>query len=378
METETELLDNAPETYGGDEASLRRAADDLAAAREAQPQIPDKVVDAFVGGLDRDAMVDDATGVTRVVYQDGRPKDQPTTAEQAARDYSAYRSDRAREILQSIDAAAAQQAEAEAAAQEPPGPSPEEQQRQQQEEAQRQYQLAYEQARAAELQDLQQRATEYSLATAGIINALKGRAQTEFSDIKTMAQAEALSKTDPARYQRLIEYANAHEAWRQHAAQVAQHNQQQQRQIYQSQFEAFAKAEDAKADQIIDEIKPGADPEAARRFKQECVRTLHELGMTDQDIHREYESNPMFRSAAAQQMLAAATRDRLGREKMRDLRTHKKPAAPVLKPGHGDLIASGTDHARLSDLSDRLARSRGNASIENAVALLRAQREIRG
>src|SRR5689334_14880191 len=126
------LSENTP-IFTGDDRGIQAAADEIVKRREAQA-LPSGVAHALekdiVGGSDLvpELMTDPegAVGVTKLSYVDGRPKNQPITAEQAGRDYSAFRASRAIEILKSIDAAQQAEREAAAAAQQPPEPSAEE------------------------------------------------------------------------------------------------------------------------------------------------------------------------------------------------------------------------------------------------------------
>jgi hypothetical protein len=234
-------------------------------------------------------------------------------------------------VLRGIDQAQKAEAEAAAAAQIPPEPSAEELAAEQRAQEEARARAEFEQRRAQELAGLQSRAQEYELATANIVSALQGQARHEFSDIKSDADIAALQQRDPQRFARLQQFAQAFGEWRNHAATVQRHHQAQQQQAHAQQFSVYADQQDKLAEAAIDELK--LPPKEMKAFQQACAETLRSYGMSDQDISREYQTNVLFRSAAAQQLLAAATRERLGRERAKEISAHRKAAPPPMKPG---------------------------------------------
>jgi len=212
------LSENTP-IFTGDDRGIQAAADEIVKRREAQA-LPSGVAHALekdiVGGSDLvpELMTDPegAVGVTKLSYVDGRPKNQPITAEQAGRDYSAFRASRAIEILKSIDAAQQAEREAAAAAQQPPEPSAEELAAQRQAEEQARAQAEFEHHRAQELASLQSRAAQYENELGAVVASLQGNAQNTFSDIRTVNDLHRLQQTDPARFQ-AYEQSTPKQSW---------------------------------------------------------------------------------------------------------------------------------------------------------------------
>jgi hypothetical protein len=159
---------------------------------------------------------------------------------------------------------------------------------------------------------------------------------------------------------------------------VAQHQQQQfaeqqrQQAAAAEQFRQFAQASDNR----FDAMNKDMPKEQMTAIKQEAVSMLKEYGLSDQDLMREYNSNPLFRSAAGQQIIAEAARWRLAQRSVS--RAATRPVPNVQRPGISEPVR--IDDGAVSEALARLNAPGGNEGrigLKNAAALVAARRGSR-
>jgi hypothetical protein len=191
---------------------------------------------------------------------------------------------------------------------------------------------------------------------------------------------EDVAKLPPEKQQRFTELDDAYraakgEAHATHQAVAAAQAQiqAQEAQARQAAFRQYVAQEEAKVAKLIPELDEKADPTARRELQQAAQVLLRGVGYTDDEMRSAwYEGAPLsLRDARAQAVIAKAAKyDRLvSREN--ELRAHRKPIPPVQRPGVGGQRISRAD-AEIQKLE-----SKGELSIKEATALMRARRSAR-
>jgi len=172
--------------------------------------------------------------------------------------------------------------------------------------------------------------------------------------------ATYLRQADPARFQQFVQLDNAALAVKQQA------QQQQQRQ----QFQAAAAHEDARFEAAHPELKNAKVSETLRQGALDYLHT--QMGLNDAQINHLYNVTGVLRSAEAQSMLLAATRQHLAKKGIASARPVRR-VPPVQRPG----TASGrADHAAhdIRALDERLSIT---ANPRDAAKLVAARRRAR-
>lgn len=224
-----------------------------------------------------------------------------------------------------------------------------------------------EQRKAAEAAQkaAEQAKQQYEAALPQVAQLLATQHQSEFADIKTLADAEKLLKADPPRYMRWQLSQTKLAAAQGEAARQAQAQQAEAVKWY----EGFVKAQDAK---FIEAVPDYGDPVKAERLQKAAVETLTEIGFDEGELEdlmrgrkplhaRDHRVQLLVHKAAKwdQAQKAAAT-------------AKAKATPPVTRPGVApDKGASKV--AQVTEAQKQLART---GRVDDAVALLRAKRAI--
>jgi hypothetical protein len=181
-----------------------------------------------------------------------------------------------------------------------------------------------------------------------------------------------INKSNPARAQEIArQYDRVSHLVRQNQ-QVAMAQQQQQQAQASEQFRQFAKASDDR----FDATNKDMPKEQMTAIKEEALVMLKEYGLSDADLAREYNSNPLFRSAAGQQIMMEAAAYRLARKAVS--RHRANPVPHVQRPAVAESV-------RIDDgaVASALARlnapggADGRTGLRNAAALVAARRGSR-
>jgi hypothetical protein len=153
-------------------------------------------------------------------------------------------------------------------------------------------------------------------------------------------------------------------------AQAAQNEQAQRH--YQQQFAEYARAEDAKAEQLMPEL---TNKEASKRIGEAAVNMLRNVGFSDHDVRRAYngEATVSLRDHRVQILLAKAARYDAAMADAPEKVARNIPT--VQRPGVSGSRADEFDQSQLSDLSRRLGQT-GN--VKDAARLVAARRANRG
>jgi hypothetical protein len=154
---------------------------------------------------------------------------------------------------------------------------------------------------------------------------------------------QTLAQVDPARANLV---ADTLQKWG--AIQQAQQQaQQQQAYIAHQQFEATAKAEDARLDELFNGDKAAAEAATAATFEY-----LKEQGLRQDQLLPLFKANPILSTAEARQLVWKATQyDRIQQAKVT---AAAKPAPQVQRPG----VPASAAERSASTLNDRTSRAR--------------------
>jgi hypothetical protein len=200
-----------------------------------------------------------------------------------------------------------------------------------------------------QLRGEQERAVVHKAAAdefAGMVN----QYNRDFADLKTPEDVEKLSKENPGRFEqwkqsfttlelnrRLIAALQQgdEKALRETAAAAQQEHHKQARE----QFAKYCQAQDQRAAELMPDL---ADPAKAEALQARATEYLtKDLGLPHERIVELWNSNPLFRSAEAQQMISDAAFGRAARKAAANAR-----AVPIPKPqgpGRGGNGGGGVD-----------------------------------
>jgi hypothetical protein len=189
----------------------------------------------------------------------------------------------------------------------------------------------------------------------------------EFSNVpidQWNAVIAVLNQSDPQRANQAVSRLQSVGAM---MAQYQAHKQQTaQRQA--AQFSTYAQQQDAEIEREFKDV-----PEAERtKLANEVRNALKDYGVKDEDIHSLWNSNPLFRSAAAQRLMADAARYRLA--KRTAMKLASKPIPPVQKPGNAIPAPNRALNSQIAALE-----AKNSLSIKEAAKLmeLKAQKATR-
>jgi hypothetical protein len=168
-----------------------------------------------------------------------------------------------------------------------------------------------------------------------------------------------LSQIDPPKFQTAMNILGRAHQISQAQAQAQQHNAHLQRQA----FEANARIEDAKFYNAIGKSPDDVDGRG-------IVKNLEALGLTREQITREWTSNPLMRSAVGQQVLYEWSEMKAEKARASDWRGKAaKSVPPVQRPG----TARSAREASYDDVSALDARLSKTGSLKDAEKLLFAK-----
>lgn len=176
-----------------------------------------------------------------------------------------------------------------------------------------------------------------------------------------------INQTDPVRAQAIATHYGRVNGLVEQARQVAAQQQQRHAELSAAQFKQFAVVSDHR----FDAMNTHVPAETMKAIKTEAVAMLKEYGLSDADIAREYNSNPLFRSAAGQQIISDAARFRLSQKGLSQHRAN--PVPHVVRPGSSAERVTRTEEA----LAEARARLKSSMSAKEAAAYVIARRAAR-
>jgi hypothetical protein len=206
---------------------------------------------------------------------------------------------------------------------------------------------------------------QYEDGLAVLMQSLQATVDDDFSDIKTMADVSKMAEKD---WQRYVKWdANQ----KQLAAVRAELQSTAERRSIElaHKWGEFSKAQDAKAAELIPELR---NPAERDRLQSESMAVLQDLGLSHEEIRAGYTGQRGFslRDARFQRVLADAAKWRMATARAKV--AEKKPLPPVMRPGVAGPRTTIHD-AELSRLDKREFKD-----FRDAGRLLAARRRARG
>jgi hypothetical protein len=175
-----------------------------------------------------------------------------------------------------------------------------------------------------------------------------------------------MQQSQPERFQQFQQLAGRAQqlvgAYQQQQAQQAQ-----QQQIQAAQFKQFALA----ADDAFDRMNAGVPAETRKAITQEAVNIFKEHAISETELMQHYNSNPLLRSAAGQQIVADAARYRLSQKGLS--RHLANPVPHVVRPGSSAERVTRAEEA----LAEARAKLKPSMSAKEAAAYVIARRAAR-
>jgi hypothetical protein len=317
----------------------------------------------------REAVAD--SDIEEVAYVDGREPDGDISPLKAARDVADWRQTKAAAQKEQLTAllqelTGGERQPAELAPQPQPEPQPEPAEQQTPEAAERTAAQLYTTA-----------AENYGLCVSALLHgsqqalADSAQAANEFKDLRSPEDFQRLAQTDPARAKRFHDAVQRHQDLRQREqglqVELAKVRNQY-AQVAAAQYAEFARAHDKYAEELIPELRNGADQAVRRNLQQASQEILREAGFSDQELVQAWHNGGSFhlRDARAQKILADAARWRLAQAKAKAASI--KPVPAVQRPGVGGVV--NRNEGELAGLRDRVTRT---GRLDDAVAWRRAQ-----
>jgi hypothetical protein len=183
------------------------------------------------------------------------------------------------------------------------------------------------------------------------------------------AAIQVISKQDPNRALQLKNHIQSVQLLSAKAqeAQAAQVQHQQQRAT--AQFQNWAQQQDDAWEQSM-KNEPPARQAAIRR---EAHSMLRSYGLSDQQINHEWNTNPLFRSAAGQKVLAAAAAWSLHQRTTQSIKPAPVPPVRVQQPGPSGQRAS-EDDVDMRALSNKLNGATGREAVKLGAQMIAARR----
>lgn len=220
-----------------------------------------------------------------------------------------------------------------------------------------------EKALEAERQAAEKARQQYEAALPQITQLLAAQHQSEFADIKTLADAEKLLQANPSRYMKWELSQKKVAAAQAEASQLAQARQAEAAKWY----DQFVRTEDAR---FIEAAPEYGDPAKAEKLQLAAVETLTEIGFSEDELTALMKGQrPLHaRDHRVQLLVRDATRWRQAQKAAATAKARTVP--PVTRPGTAPDKGAAKVQA-LQEAQKQLART---GRTEDAVALLRAKR----
>ncbi len=225
--------------------------------------------------------------------------------------------------------------------------------------AQAQYDQHISQAQASEQQYRQGIVDAAATATASLLVAYP-----ELNGLQTNDQLagalQTMQRLDPQRHAQLALHVQRVSGTLQAAQQVAQQQAQQQQVAQQQAFKQYVEYHDSKVPAVsnISEVQ------------REIISMAQEHGVSQQELLEAYNTSPVLRHSAFQQMMLDAARYRLAQKAARSAQVRTAPQ--VQRPGTRSEEA--VRESRQSMLEARLRNSRAGISAKDGAAILAARR----
>lgn len=192
--------------------------------------------------------------------------------------------------------------------------------------------------------------------------------QSRFPEIGDLAQLQALATIDPQRYSEAVALVN-------NARIAVSHYQAldaQARDEATNQFNAWGDAQDRK---LVERNPELARPEIGEKVRKIAHDYAKSLGFTDDELGAAWSGAPIsLRDARIQEVFLNAARYSAAKA----AKPSPKPVPPVQRPGVSRSLPERKAEAAEADIGRARGSLRESGKINDALALLRAQRAARG
>jgi hypothetical protein len=218
----------------------------------------------------------------------------------------------------------------------------------------------------ADRAQLEQARLNYEQALPTLLQTLQAGHGADFSDLKSVADVQKLSLTNPTRY------AQWDAQQRQLAAVQNELATAQQRQAHEGELRLLAFA-GRERELLVEKAPEMADDAEAMRMRAGVASLLTELGFSNEEMRRMYSGAQAVspHDHRFQLILRDAIRFREAQEKARG--AHAWPVPPVQKPGAAQPRGAARD-AQIQNLSKQLDNARGMEAIRLAAKLTAERR----
>lgn len=205
---------------------------------------------------------------------------------------------------------------------------------------------------------------DYEAAVANALQLAQTQAAGEFSDVRTWDDVRRMASEDPIRFNQW----QAHQQKMQSLSSEASAAQQRQQQESSQKWQSFA----AEQDKLFTEKVPEfADPAKATKLREGAVKTLKEIGFTDQELAAGWngQQGVSFRDHRLQLLILDGVKYRDAQAAAKSVTATPKP--PVQRPGTAQPRSTGLD-AQIQALQQQLTQT-GSPKI--AAQLITLKRE---
>jgi hypothetical protein len=210
----------------------------------------------------------------------------------------------------------------------------------------------------------------YQQATADLATQAQGVLTALFPDLSNLSgprlqgALQYMQQSAPERFQQFQQLsgraAQLVGVYRQQQAE----QQQQMREVQAAQFKQFALV----ADDAFDRMNANVPAETRKAISREAVNIFKEFGISETELMQHYNSNPLLRSAAGQQIVAEAARWRLAQRNVATKVHHQVPH--IARPGSSAEAQTRTEEA----LASARAKLKPSMSAKEAAAYVIARR----
>jgi len=173
-----------------------------------------------------------------------------------------------------------------------------------------------------------------------------------------------MSQREPGRFQAAV--ATLDRVGKLQSAQ--QFEQQRLEGIKQQEFQKFAQAEDAR----LDDMLKGESKQTQSAITDEILAGAKAAGLSSAEFLKMFNTDKVMRHSAFQQMMVESAKYRLMQKAKTSVAVRNVP--PVVRPGTS--VSKGERNT--GGVSALTAKFQGNPSLDNAAAMLAAQRRARG
>ncbi len=219
------------------------------------------------------------------------------------------------------------------------------------------------QAAQAEKQAAEQARQQYEQALPSLLQSFQAQFATEFQDITTWPDVEAMQENDPLRFQRWTLAREKGQTLQREAEQA----QYRQRQEGAKRWQDYVATEDAAFIAKAPEFK---DPKKTAALAAEAGAMFKDLGFSQDEINGAWEhGQPIsLRDHRVQLLARDAMRYRAAQKAAKA--AQPKPVPPVQRPG----VATSRGESSTTHIRDLTNKVKSTGSVDAAVALLRARR----